>query len=166
MQSLTRQTAQLARRSALGSPSRAISTHSMNESEGYAYLNKQRALRPSSPWMVYKPQMTWVPSIFNRVTGTGLSVGVYAIFLAHLSGPLFGAELDSAAMLSAWNDLPAWFKWTTKGAIASSAAFHSLNGVRHLGWDLGYFMNLKSSYMAGYVVLAASAVSTIGLLAI
>lgn len=41
-------------------------------------LNKQRALRPSSPhFTIYQPQLTWLSSIANRVTGSGLSVGQY-----------------------------------------------------------------------------------------
>jgi hypothetical protein len=37
-------------------------------------LNKQRLLRPSSPhFTIYQPQLTWLGSIFNRVTGVALS---------------------------------------------------------------------------------------------
>lgn len=49
----------------------------MTPEQAYIMLNKQRALRPNSPWHIYKPQMTSLSSIANRVTGTGLSVGKY-----------------------------------------------------------------------------------------
>lgn len=40
-------------------------------------LNAQRLKRPSSPhFTIYQPQITWVASIANRVTGVGLSVGM------------------------------------------------------------------------------------------
>lgn len=39
-------------------------------------LNAQRKLRPSSPhFTIYEPQLSWLTSIANRATGTGLSVG-------------------------------------------------------------------------------------------
>lgn len=39
-------------------------------------LNQQRLKRPSSPhFTIYQPQLTWVASIVNRMTGVGLSVG-------------------------------------------------------------------------------------------
>ena len=38
-------------------------------------LNAQRLKRPSSPhFTIYQPQITWIASIANRVTGVGLSV--------------------------------------------------------------------------------------------
>lgn len=37
--------------------------------------------------------------------------------------------------------------------LASSVAFHTFNGVRHLAWDLGYGFKLKSLYASGYTVL-------------
>jgi succinate dehydrogenase/fumarate reductase cytochrome b subunit len=38
-------------------------------------LNKQRIHRPSSPhFTIYQPQLTWIGSIANRVTGVGFSV--------------------------------------------------------------------------------------------
>ncbi|GAA5855944.1 hypothetical protein JCM8547_000424 [Rhodosporidiobolus lusitaniae] len=165
MQSLTRQTAQLARRSAASSV-RAVSTQTMSSDEGYAYLNKQRALRPSSPWHVYQPQLTSVSSLANRATGTFLSAAFYGLFLGHLAGPALGVEVDSANILEAYHNLPSWAQFTAKAAIAFPASYHTLNGFRHLGWDMGYFLQLKSSYMAGYVVFGATAVSTVGLLAL
>ncbi|GAA6028107.1 hypothetical protein JCM8097_001874 [Rhodosporidiobolus ruineniae] len=169
MQSLSRQFTNQALKRAFapaGVAKRAVSTQVMSNDEGYQYLNKQRALRPSSPWHIYQPQLTSISSIANRATGTGLSAAFYALFLAHLAAPAFGASLDSATLLQTFAELPTWFQWTVKSAIAGPAAYHTLNGFRHLGWDMGYFLNLKTSYMAGYVVIGASAVTTVGLLAL
>ncbi|GAA5821399.1 hypothetical protein JCM11251_004605 [Rhodosporidiobolus azoricus] len=171
MQSIARQhTTQLLARTFASRPgfvaARTVSTQSMSAGEGYEYLNKQRSLRPSSPWHVYKPQLTSVSSIANRATGAGLSAAFYALFLSHLAAPAFGANLDSATLLEAFSALPGWLQLSAKALVAGPAAYHTFNGLRHLGWDMGYFLPLKSSYMAGYTVLAATAVGTVGLLAL
>ncbi|CEQ42958.1 SPOSA6832_04827 [Sporobolomyces salmonicolor] len=181
----------------------------MTPEENLAYLNQQRAIRPSSPWHIYQPQLTSMSSIANRATGAFLSAGAscspgfistssarpfcsilapligcprlphrlpsppslslaqyvratgfYGIMLSQLAG------VDSAALLDTFASLPGWMQLTAKAAIAGPAAYHTLNGFRHLGWDLGYFLNLKSSYMAGYAVIGASAVSTVALLSL
>ncbi|GAA5838284.1 hypothetical protein JCM3766R1_005509 [Sporobolomyces carnicolor] len=166
MQSLARQTirGQSLSRSLLrpvsGMHARAVSTQAMSEADNLALLNQQRAKRPSSPWHIYQPQLTSISSIANRATGAGLSVGFYGIFLAHLAG------VDSATMLDTFASLPGWMQLSTKALIAGPAAYHTLNGFRHLGWDTGYFLDLKTSYMAGYVVIGATAVSTVGLLSL
>ncbi|BGP38486.1 cytochrome b subunit of succinate dehydrogenase, Sdh3p [Rhodotorula kratochvilovae] len=157
---------QVAPRPAAFVPARVISTQSMNDKEALEFLNARRAERPSSPWHIYQPQLTSVSSIANRATGTALSAAIYALFLGHLGAPLVGAELDSAALLEAFANLPAWAQYTAKAAVALPASYHTLNGFRHLGWDMGHFLQLKSSYMAGYAVLAGTAVSTAALLAL
>ncbi|GAA5932756.1 hypothetical protein JCM21900_003456 [Sporobolomyces salmonicolor] len=166
MQSLARQSVQgqVLRRSLLrpvaAVQARAVATQRMTPEENLAYLNQQRAIRPSSPWHIYQPQLTSMSSIANRATGAFLSAGFYGIMLSQLAG------VDSAALLDTFASLPGWMQLTAKAAIAGPAAYHTLNGFRHLGWDLGYFLNLKSSYMAGYAVIGASAVSTVALLSL
>ncbi|KAJ7102995.1 succinate dehydrogenase cytochrome b560 subunit [Mycena crocata] len=50
-----------------------------------------------------------------------------------------------------------------KTVLAAPFAFHSLNGVRHLSWDMGKFMTIKAVYQTGYAVLVGTAVSTVAL---
>jgi Succinate dehydrogenase/Fumarate reductase transmembrane subunit len=51
-----------------------VQTQSFKPEEAKAILNTQRLARPSSPhFTIYQPQLTWVASIANRVTGAGLS---------------------------------------------------------------------------------------------
>lgn len=58
--------------------SAAPQTHKLSEGQNLELLNQQRALRPSSPhFTIYQPQVTWILSIINRITGTGLSVRKY-----------------------------------------------------------------------------------------
>ncbi|MBW0478987.1 hypothetical protein O181_018702 [Austropuccinia psidii MF-1] len=127
-------------------------------------LNEQRRLRPSSPhFTIYQPQLTWYTSILNRVTGSALSVGIYAYALGYLISPASGIPMDSETVLQMISTTPEWIKIAAKTMVAFPFTFHTFNGMRHLAWDMGYFLNLKSSYTAGYVVLGLTAVSTVGL---
>lgn len=54
---------------------RGIQTESLPPSASEGILNAQRLKRPSSPhFTIYQPQLTWLGSIANRVTGAGFSV--------------------------------------------------------------------------------------------
>ena len=53
---------------------RFIETQSLPPSAAEKILNEQRLRRPNSPhFTIYQPQLTWLSSIANRVTGAGLS---------------------------------------------------------------------------------------------
>jgi succinate dehydrogenase (ubiquinone) cytochrome b560 subunit len=93
---------------------------------------------------------------------------LYVYFSAYAALPLFGhAELLAAPALTDFvATLPAWIKLSLKAPLAAAASFHSFNGLRHLAWDWGYAMSLKGVYNTAYAVLAATAVSTVGLLLI
>lgn len=53
----------------------SVQTQSLPPSAAEKILNEQRLKRPSSPhFTIYQPQLTWIGSIANRVTGAGLSV--------------------------------------------------------------------------------------------
>lgn len=78
----------MALRSALTTSPRMVSTSSksnaaaqttkLTQQQNLDLLNQQRAQRPSSPhFTIYQPQITWLLSIINRITGTGLSVCKY-----------------------------------------------------------------------------------------
>ena len=55
---------------------RSVQTESLPPSAAVDILNAQRIKRPSSPhFTIYEPQITWIGSIANRVTGGGLSAG-------------------------------------------------------------------------------------------
>jgi len=140
---------------------RGVQIQSLPPSSSQNILNKQRLRRPSSPhFTIYQPQLTWVSSIANRFTGVGLSVLMYGYFLAYLAAP---GTFDSVHVLEVISGLPEAVKYSAKVILAAPFAFHTFNGIRHLGWDVGKFLTLKSSYRAGYAVLAATAVSTVAL---
>jgi hypothetical protein len=58
---------------------RRIQTHSLPPTAAQNILNAQRRNRPSSPhFTIYQPQLTWVGSIANRITGGALSVCMFS----------------------------------------------------------------------------------------
>ncbi|KAJ7734817.1 hypothetical protein B0H16DRAFT_1327380, partial [Mycena metata] len=118
-------------------------------------LNKQRLLRPSSPhFTIYQPQLIWLASIANRATGV-----LYGVSLAYLVAP---STFDSVHVVEFVAGLPDAAKYTGKALLAAPFAFHSLNGIRHLSWDMGnVLMSLKGVYETGYAVLAGTAISTV-----
>ncbi|KAF9475432.1 succinate dehydrogenase cytochrome b560 subunit [Pholiota conissans] len=137
---------------------RFIQIQSVTPASGTEILNAQRLKRPSSPhFTIYQPQLTWVASIANRITGAGLSVLLYGFSIAYLIAP---GTFDSAHVVEVVAGLPESVKYAGKTILAAPFAFHSINGLRHLGWDLTKFLSIKSVYGTGYAVLAASAVST------
>jgi len=140
---------------------RSIQTQSLPPSAATDILNKQRLLRPNSPDLaIYKPQLTSVLSIGNRAAGAALSVLLYGFSLAYLCAP---GTFDSTHVVEFVAGLPDLVKYAGKAILAAPFAFHALNGIRHLSWDVGKFLTIKAVYRTGYAVLAGTAVSTIAL---
>lgn len=101
-------------------------------------------------------------SITHRGTGVALT-GYAAIFgLAALVCP-DGA--GSVVSLIENAQLGAVTLGALKFALAFPFAFHTVNGVRHLFWDLGKFLTIKEVYTTGYAMLLVSTILAIGLTA-
>ncbi|KAF7371005.1 Cytochrome b subunit of succinate dehydrogenase SDH3 [Mycena sanguinolenta] len=142
--------------------SSSIQIHSLPPSASTDILNKQRLLRPTSPYMtIYKPQLTSVLSISNRAAGNALSILLYGFSLSYLFAP---GMFDSTHIVEFASGLPDSVKYACKAILAAPFAFHSLSGVRHLSWDLGKLMTIRGVYQTGYAVLAGTAVSTVALM--
>jgi succinate dehydrogenase (ubiquinone) cytochrome b560 subunit len=56
-------------------------------------------------------------------------------------------------------------KVVTKFAVAWPFTFHSLNGVRHLTWDMGKAFSNKTIIRTGWAVVGFSAASALALAA-
>lgn len=125
-------------------------------------LIAQRKNRPTSPHLtIYKPQMSWIPSMFNRITGATLSGGFYIFGAAYLVSPLLGWHLDSASMAAAFGAWPVFAKVAAKFAVAMPFTFHSFNGIRHLIWDTGRVFGNQQVINTGWVVVGVSTVSAL-----
>lgn len=114
--------------------------------------------RPLSPHLqVYRPQLTSMLSISHRVAGVALAVG-----LVWLAIWVCAAASDAAtyAIVASFNGSIIGklflFGWT------ACLFFHLFNGVRHLFWDAGYGLEIKDAYTSGWIVVAVTAVCTIG----
>jgi succinate dehydrogenase / fumarate reductase, cytochrome b subunit len=115
------------------------------------------AERPLSPHLqIYKPQLTSVLSISHRITGVFLGVGtlflVWWLIAAASGGSAFAV---AQGFFGSWLGLLMLFGWSY------SFFFHLCNGIRHLVWDAGYGFDLRSTYVSGWSVLAASGLLTL-----
>lgn len=110
---------------------------------------------PLSPFLQYRPQLTSVLSITHRITGVFLSLGA-----ALLSVWLAALALDAGAYQGLNARLTAWYGQGLLACMLFSLYYHLCNGVRHLFWDLGLGLELKTAYRSGYAVLIASVLLT------
>jgi succinate dehydrogenase / fumarate reductase cytochrome b subunit len=118
--------------------------------------------RPLSPHLqVWRWHITMATSILHRATGVALYVGAliaaaWAITLAQ--GPdaygvfkhVMGSPLGKLVMLG----------------LTVSFFYHLANGVRHLVWDTGHGLDVKSANASAVVVFAFTAAATIAVWAI
>jgi succinate dehydrogenase / fumarate reductase cytochrome b subunit len=113
--------------------------------------------RPLSPHIqIYRWQLTSVLSILHRATGVGLSAGTILLvwwLVAAASGP--DSYEGVQEFLGSWLGLLLLFLWTW------SLFYHLCNGIRHLVWDSGHALDLKSTYLGGWVVVGATAALTL-----
>jgi len=112
----------------------------------------RRTGRPLSPHLqIYQPQITSGISIFHRFTAVGLAGG-FAVLVAWL-------------FCLAW--MPEWYGPFTDILISPAGRFflfgwtwayffHIGATLRHLAWDMCLGLSLKSVYLTGYLMLAAS----------
>lgn len=133
-----------------------------NTSDPTKILAQQRLNRPVSPHLtIYKPQITWIGSATNRITGVALSGGLYLFATAYLASPLFGWHLESASLAAAFGSLPLLAKVACKGTVAFPFVYHSLNGLRHLMWDAGRGFTNQQVIKTGWTVVGLSAASAL-----
>ena len=113
--------------------------------------------RPLSPHLqIYRWQLTSVMSILHRATGIALAVG--AILLVSWLGAASDGPDSYVAFqhfMGSWFGLLLLFGWSV------ALFYHLCNGIRHLWWDTGRGLELKSVYASGWTVVAATAVLTI-----
>ena len=113
--------------------------------------------RPLSPNMqLYRPQLTSVLSIVNRLTGILLSIAAIALVIwlaAGAAGPQAYAIVKVA--------LASWVGQVFLFAFTLAFFLHLLGGILHLVWDTVHGFELRAIYMSGWTVVAASVVMTL-----
>ncbi|MBL8773539.1 MAG: succinate dehydrogenase, cytochrome b556 subunit [Phenylobacterium sp.] len=112
--------------------------------------------RPMSPHLqIWRWHVTMLTSILHRVTGVGLYlagliVSAWAVSLA--MGPeayqafmgLLGSPLGKLVMLG----------------MTASVFYHLANGVRHLVWDFGHGLDIKSANGSAWTVFGFTIAAT------
>ncbi|KAK3359607.1 hypothetical protein B0T25DRAFT_533382 [Lasiosphaeria hispida] len=139
---------------------RPVATQKLTPADGDSILAKQRLARPVSPHLdIYDKSQTYFGgSIWNRITGSIFSGGLYVFGSAYLIAPLVGWHLESASIAAAVGALPFALKGGLKFLLAWPFAFHCLNGTRHLVYDLGVGFQRRTIAKGGWYVWGASIV--------
>ncbi|EAQ86411.1 hypothetical protein CHGG_07664 [Chaetomium globosum CBS 148.51] len=140
---------------------RPVATQKLTAADATAILAKQRINRPVSPHLdVYDKQQTWFGgSIWMRITGSAFSGSLYVFATAYLAAPLVGWHLESASLAAAFGALPFAAKGALKFLAAWPFAFHAINGVRHLLFDMAVGFKRQTIVKSGWYIWGASVVS-------
>jgi succinate dehydrogenase / fumarate reductase cytochrome b subunit len=113
--------------------------------------------RPLSPNIQnYRPQLTSVLSILNRITGLILSVCAVVLVIwlvAAAAGPLAYGAVQGA--------IASWLGRIVLFGATFAFFLHLCGGIRHLVWDTVHGFELRSIYTSGWAVVAASVVLTV-----
>jgi succinate dehydrogenase / fumarate reductase cytochrome b subunit len=112
--------------------------------------------RPLSPFMIWRWHITMFTSIAHRATGVALYGGALILAgwaMALAAGPeayatyqgLLGSPLGKLVMF----------------ALTVSVFYHLANGVRHLVWDAGRGLDIKTANMTAVVAIAFAVAATL-----
>jgi succinate dehydrogenase / fumarate reductase cytochrome b subunit len=114
--------------------------------------------RPQSPNIqIYRPQITSVLSIANRITGVVLSLGAVGLVI-WLSAAAAGPETYEIIH----RVIASWAGQVLLLGFTFAFFLHLCGGIRHLVWDTGHGFDLRAIYISGWTVV----VSSVGLTAI
>jgi succinate dehydrogenase / fumarate reductase cytochrome b subunit len=118
--------------------------------------------RPLSPYLtIYRWPVTMATSITHRVTGLGLSLGTILLawwLVAIASGPETYQAFSSVAA--------SWFGQLVLFGFTWALAYHLLNGIRHLAWDLGYGFAPATANRNSWIVYILSVLVAVGAFAL
>jgi succinate dehydrogenase / fumarate reductase cytochrome b subunit len=113
--------------------------------------------RPLSPNIqIYRPQLTSVLSIANRATGVLLSLAATGLVI-WLSAAAAGPEPYAVVQRA----LVSWAGQVALFGVTFAFFLHLCGGIRHLVWDTAHGFELRSIYISGWSVVAASVVLTV-----
>jgi succinate dehydrogenase / fumarate reductase cytochrome b subunit len=125
--------------------------------QGLEHGRSRTRMRPLSPNIqIYRPQLTSVLSILNRLTGVLL--GVCAVVLvAWLIAAASGPQNYGVAHVA----VSSWLGQIVLFGATLAFFLHLCGGIRHLVWDTVHGFELRSIYISGWAVVAASAALTL-----
>ena len=115
-----------------------------------------RGNRPLSPHLtIYRPQMTSISSIFVRITGNALLAATLLLIAWLLAASTSAVAFDWVqCVITSWFGdlvflLSLWALW-----------YHMLGGLRHLIWDTGRGLELKTAERMGWMMIVGSLLLT------
>lgn len=115
-----------------------------------------RGNRPLSPHLtIYRPQMTSISSIFVRITGNALLAATLLLIAWLLAASTSAAAFEWVQwVITSWFGdlvflLSLWALW-----------YHMLGGLRHLIWDTGRGLELKTAERMGWMMIIGSLLLT------
>lgn len=113
--------------------------------------------RPLSPHLqVYRLPLAALTSIFHRITGVGLTLGMI-LLVCWVASAAYGPSVYAA--VSGFMVTPLGYVLLIGFSLA--LFFHFCNGIRHLFWDVGMNFEIAETKRANVIVILA----TIGLTA-
>ncbi len=115
--------------------------------------------RPLSPFMLgpyYRFQMTSVSSLLTRITGNALIVS----FLLGVWW-LLGAAIGGGTFATANGVATSWFGDLVFTLSLLGIWYHYLAGLRHLYYDAGHGLDIKTAEMLGWVCIIGSVALTV-----
>lgn len=120
--------------------------------------------RPISPFMLgsgYKLQQTSVMSFLHRLTGIASLIVLIVVGFWLLSIPV---SQHLFMKIQRFITHPLFFP--ILAVSVASTVYHFCNGIRHLFWDVGIGITNEAAEKSGRMVLIATGVITVVLLAI
>lgn len=117
----------------------------------------KRVERPLSPHLqIYRIQLTSVTSILTRITGNALIVGiVLAVWW------LLAAATSQTAFATANAFATSWFGDLVFAGSAWAVWYHYLAGLRHLYFDAGHGLDIKTAERLGWGLIIGSVILTL-----
>ena len=115
-----------------------------------------RGNRPLSPHLtIYRPQLTSISSIFVRITGNALLAATLLLIAW-----LLAASTSAAAFSWVQYVITSWFGDLVLLLSLWALWYHTLGGLRHLIWDTGRGLELKTAERMGWMVIMGSLLLT------
>ena len=112
---------------------------------------------PISPHLqIYKPQITSILSIAHRITGFCLNFLIIFVSLWLLSLSLGETFYNYFVEFSSTVFMKLVMSITIFGL-----SYHAMNGIRHIFWDFGFFLNNSSALISGIIVVLSAFVLSI-----
>jgi succinate dehydrogenase / fumarate reductase cytochrome b subunit len=115
-----------------------------------------RGNRPLSPHLqIYRLGWTGWPSILHRLTGAGLILGGVLVvwwLTAAAVGPDYFATVDGI--------VTSWLGHVVLLGLTWALAYHLLNGIRHLVWDVGLGFEIATAERSAKATVAGSVLLT------